>query len=272
LKSSAQQDGLTLFLKSNQNIKMFDLCKFWAFTVHSPFELPGSYEDDTETCELHFGVDVDVLITPEIIYTDKALRSYEPEKRGCYFEGEKKLKFFKVYTRRNCEVECFAQYNYTDGRDNEIDCVPYYMPRNNESQICDHRFEFFVQFTNFFFQSDLYGDLSDCKCLEACDSINYKIEVFDKKRADFDNSFDIHNFGNDFAKETNVTINFKLKDDDVIPMFRYQPLTFVEFLAQSGGLMGLFAGISALSVIETFYFFTLRLICNFVRFGFVKKN
>lgn len=35
-----------------------------------------------------------------------------------------------------------------------------------------------------------------------------------------------------------------------------------EFISSCGGLLGLFMGISVLSIIELFYFFTLRLCCK----------
>lgn len=50
-----------------------------------------------------------------------------------------------------------------------------------------------------------------------------------------------------------------------MPMFRHQPFTFIDFLAQAGGLLGLFVGASFLSVVEVFYFFTLRLFVNVCR-------
>jgi hypothetical protein len=106
--------------------------------------------------------------------------------------------------------------------------------------------------------------------MQSCNSIKYKVEVQEKKRSDYVGQF---TFYDDLKKETNITINFRMKDDDdVVPMFRYQPLTFVEFLAQSGGLLGLFAGISALSIIEIFYFFTLRLFCNALRRCFPNRK
>lgn len=40
---------------------------------------------------------------------------------------------------------------------------------------------------------------------------------------------------------------------------RVESLTFPDFLALCGGLLGLFMGVSALSVVELIYFFTLRL-------------
>jgi acid-sensing ion channel, other len=39
---------------------------------------------------------------------------YAPDRRQCYFNDERNLKFFKVYTQSNCELECLA--NYTLGK------------------------------------------------------------------------------------------------------------------------------------------------------------
>jgi acid-sensing ion channel, other len=256
LNSTAYQDGLTFLLKPNEKSNYYGTCKFWSFTVHSPFELASSYDVDTEIIDTHFGTDVDVLITPEFIRTDEALRSYEPKKRDCYFEDERKLKFFKVYTKQNCEFECFAGANF------ETNCKPFHVPRDNESTVCDYRHEYDIQFEKFYFDHDKYNQLSKCNCLAACNSVKYKVQVFEKKRSGFAKK---QRFMSIKLKNTDSTINFKMKDTDVIPMIRHQPLTFVEFLAQSGGMMGLFAGLSILSVIETFYFFSFRIICNILK-------
>jgi acid-sensing ion channel, other len=225
----------------------FSICKFWAFTVHSPFELASSYDDDTEVCDLHVGADMDVLITPEIIRTDEALRSYEPKKRGCYFEDERKLKFFNIYTRKNCEYECFASVELTRGMFN---CKPFYMPRENSTLVCDHRAEYFIQNEKYFFDTDYGGMLSNCSCLEACNSIKYDVEIFERKRSDHNSTLDMHQVS------TDVTINFKIKDVEIMPMVRYQPLTFVEFLAQSGGMMGLFACLLEFQLCQSSKLFT----------------
>jgi hypothetical protein len=60
-----------------------------------------------------------------------------------------------------------------------------------------------------------------------------------------------------------VALHFKFKDLLIATLRRYQPFTFTEFLAQSGGMMDLFAGISALSIIELCYFMTLRWALDF---------
>ena len=65
-------------------------------------------------------------------------------------------------------------------------------------------------------------------------------------------------------------ISVKFKDEEFYPMFRHQALTMKDFLSNIGGLMGLFAGISVLSIVEVFYFFSLRLLVELWR-NFAKK-
>jgi amiloride-sensitive sodium channel len=49
-----------------------------------------------------------VLITPQITVADDDIRSLSIATRKCYFEGEKKLHFYKIYTQKNCEMECLS--------------------------------------------------------------------------------------------------------------------------------------------------------------------
>ena len=52
------------------------------------------------------------------------------------------------------------------------------------------------------------------------------------------------------------------KEHHFISINRTESSTFADFVASVGGLLGLFMGISMLSVIELIYFFTLRLSCK----------
>lgn len=61
---------------------------------------------------------------PELITTSEALRSYSPNERGCFFNSERQLNFFKTYTRNNCLTECFANYSTL-----KMGCVPFFSPR-----------------------------------------------------------------------------------------------------------------------------------------------
>lgn len=232
---------LNIFLTPNYNLPLRTPCKFLTFLIHSPFELPGIY-DILDLFEFDYGYNLEVLITPEIIRTDKDLRSLNPAKRGCYFEGERKLKYFQVYTRRNCEFECLSE-NFESLK--KLNCKPFYMVRDNSTEICDYRNELEVQKQTFY----LLRNITRCKCLDECDSIIYKTEVIAHSLVD----------------KAATSINFKFKEVDVVPVRRYQPITFSDFLAQSGGMLGLFAGISVLSIFEIFYFLSLRWFVNFLR-------
>lgn len=59
------------------------------------------------------GQEVFVSVKPNMITTSEGLVNYSPVKRQCFFENEGNLKFFKVYTESNCELECLA--NFTKG-------------------------------------------------------------------------------------------------------------------------------------------------------------
>lgn len=101
--------------------------------------------------------------------------------------------------------------------------------------------------------------LSDgvCKCLPACNSIEYKVEVFTSK------------FTEKYIKSEILhtsEFNIKYKESEVYPLIRYQQFKSKDFLSCVGGLLGLFAGISVLSIIELFYFFSLRPLMDIYRF------
>jgi acid-sensing ion channel, other len=262
--SSTQKpgSGLEVVLSRLKRVRRRDICTAFSFIVHSPYELPGSY-DSTEMCEFRYGFDFDVLITPEIIKTDKSLRSVAPEKRGCYFEGEKKLRFFKVYTKRNCEFECLADLLLNHPA---VNCTQFYMVRNESTEVCDHRQERFAQFQTYFALHNISMGRTNCKCLDACDSIKYDVEIIANTVKEYNETLEIKQV------DIGVRLNFKFKDVDIVPLRRYLPFTFTDFLAQSGGMLGLFAGISVLSLVELMYFMTIRWMVNLWRWKRSRNN
>lgn len=64
-----------------------------------------------------------ILIKPTMMTTSDGLRRYAPHVRNCYFRSERKLRFFKSYSKKKCDIECLA--NFTR---NECGCVRYYTP------------------------------------------------------------------------------------------------------------------------------------------------
>jgi Amiloride-sensitive sodium channel len=46
-------------------------------------------------------------------------------RRQCYFEGEKSLKYFKIYSKSSCDQECFSNASLST-----CGCVPFYLISN----------------------------------------------------------------------------------------------------------------------------------------------
>lgn len=116
----------------------------------------------------------------------------------------------------------------------------------------------FYPYKNIFLEDydHLYASEGVCNCLSSCNSIEYKINFFEELHKT--------NYSEDYYSY--VTIMFKYKDSEYFPLIRYQEFKTKDFLSYFGGLLGLFAGISLLSVIEIIYFFTVRLITNVIRY------
>lgn len=68
---------------------------------------------------------VQISIRAKLITTSSGLRIYKTSQRQCFFNSERQLMFFKIYTQNNCEVECLA--NFTK---QECGCVRFSMPSN----------------------------------------------------------------------------------------------------------------------------------------------
>lgn len=48
------------------------------------------------------------MVTPRLVSNSKTLRSWNPMARNCFYQHEKTLKFFKIYSLNNCQIECRA--------------------------------------------------------------------------------------------------------------------------------------------------------------------
>jgi amiloride-sensitive sodium channel len=98
--------------------------------IHSPFKFPLNF-DGEEAFLMSRGNTVEVLITPEVVTTDESFRNkLTSHERQCFMDGERKLKFFKFYSRKNCEMECMA-LRVVD----ECGCAPFDVIRSRETKV-----------------------------------------------------------------------------------------------------------------------------------------
>jgi acid-sensing ion channel, other len=234
---------LQLVLQSPIYTNGYEKCIPPSFLVHSPHVLPWLF-DRPVFKQLKYGMTLDIVITSEIIRTEKSLKKLQPDERECYFEGEKSLRFFKIYSIENCEEECYTNITFADCK-----CINFNSIRGKEAPICAGEM---VEDTcaktvkSKLIFDDNFSPRQNCSCLPLCNSIKYNIKYFSTHQ-----------------KQDNETIlNFRFNTDDIVVYNRYQQFTASDVVSYIGGLLGLFAGISFLSVFEFFYFVTLRLFVN----------
>jgi acid-sensing ion channel, other len=245
---AAENEGLEItFLKEFfLHTPVLQPCLENAWHIHSPFE----FLEREKQFDIFYGKSMEILITPRIVRSDPDLKELKPEARQCYFENERKLKYFKIYSKKLCEMECKSFVIFEN-----CNCTPYYLPRDDSTEICSFKTVWCTrEFKLFRFElyKDLYPKNGVCNCLDACDSISYSYEALETR----------YNTKQNKSLEKETTLSFRFKDTEIFPLFRYQQFVLKDFLSFAGGLLGLFAGISVLSVIELFYFFAVRLLVD----------
>ena len=89
-------------------------------------------------------------------------------RRNCYLEDEKVLKFFKIYTKNNCENECLTNFMIS-----RCGCVEFFMIRNSSTRICSARER------NCFnkVEENFEKQKRPCECFEPCEYVKYDFET-----------------------------------------------------------------------------------------------
>lgn len=169
-----QNNGLSLSIYFNRDqLDIFN--RRWVqepkFYLHSPDEMPRT---SSHFFRIPMGKDVKVLIKPQMITTSEKLRNFDPKRRQCVYETERKLRYFKSYTQHHCDMECASNFTYW-----RCGCVKFSMPRGEEMSICgaarmhcyrDAEEELLRRST-----------LDECKCLPACTSTDYNVEISERE-------------------------------------------------------------------------------------------
>ncbi|XP_037048473.1 pickpocket protein 28-like [Bradysia coprophila] len=187
-----------------------------------------------------------IRLTPHLVVSE-GIEKYEPNVRQCYYGHERHLKYYKTYTQNHCESECLADYTL-----DQCGCVPYFMPRAcfNDTKICRADSECDLNAVDKLFLPKFNDDgthalIDDCNCLQTCTQLSYTVEVVElpEELAGYDGSALI--IGNEhpfFTKNIRTELH-----------------SLSEFFSNCGGSLGLFLGVSILSIVELLYFCTARL-------------
>ncbi|KAK4873973.1 hypothetical protein RN001_013333 [Aquatica leii] len=267
------KSGFQIDLYVNDNDLDYTCREIQGFKVslHHPGEIPDLVN--------YFRVPLDQVVVaavkPNMITTSDDLVNYDPHIRQCYLPEEIKLKSFKMYTQRNCILECLSNYLL-----HKCGCTLIYMPHKNDSKFCgpgkmecinhyqahlmDHRAKF--QDERNTKKSKFY-----CGCLPLCTSLSFDAETsqtdwnWRKTYNLLQRNSTIDSFDYKSGHYSRLIVFYK--EMQFMTSERHEVYGSMEFLANCGGLFGLFLGFSFTSFMEIVYFLSLRLFCNIKKFG-----
>lgn len=240
--------------------------------LHLPCELP---QFDKRYYRFPLGKSATIIVSPMMTVTE-SLKSYDTETRQCYFKKEKELRLFKTYTRPNCQIECLVNYALKI-----CNCVPFSLPRLEGNKTCDsNRSEkCFLEAKSAMIRdnmeislntsvlSDDRGKLGTCDCLPACTSLQYDVEIsYDDIRSfgPYANIKWVSNYSTSsnnqfpFCRAIRSAVSIFFKDDDFIFTKRSEMFNSAYVIGSFGGLLGLFMGVSIISLFEIIYFIAFR--------------
>ncbi|XP_060804918.1 pickpocket protein 28 [Amyelois transitella] len=237
--------------------------------VHNPAEFP-------RLNDIYFRAslkqEIVIAVTPKMITTADGLRDYDSERRQCFFSDERYLRYFKVYTQTNCELECLTNFTYS-----RCGCVHFGMPHDSSMKVCNTakvkcmknaRSEFSVVGVKQVLEQNSQEETIDeaarlaasCNCLPGCSSLTYEAET-SQADYDFKQLCKAYRVGINEEVDENLLMTRLLvffKAPQFIQYRRSELYGQTDFLANCGGLLGLFMGFSFLSLAEIVYFITLR--------------
>ncbi|XP_057659148.1 pickpocket protein 28-like isoform X4 [Diorhabda carinulata] len=254
------KNALYLIFKVHISNKEFECAQDesgYRVTVHSPSNLP-------DVADNHISVPLSnrvlAVITPRIIQTSSSVRRFQVTARDCYFESEKKLKFFHKYSQQNCLLECKSNYTLI-----QCGCVGIHMPKEQGTPLCLLQEQYCIERAEDLFSlnnEDLevtegLHKQTGCNCKPACNEITYDSEL-SYNTAFFDIMNKSLKAELDFEHHQYSTLLLYFKKSNVETKERRELYGFSDLISNFGGLIGLFTGFSILSLIEMIYFLTLR--------------
>ncbi|KAG5316419.1 PPK28 protein, partial [Acromyrmex insinuator] len=230
--------------------------------LHNPVETPKIADFSFSITP---GEETRIIIRPRISYANPSIISIAQRKRKCFFMSERKLRYYRTYTQRNCILECEA--NYTKKL---CDCVQYYMPKSSNTPICGKKDEPCAKQARQAMEIKLYDEvlnnitIPSCNCWPACFEINYRIELSQNKLVQtFQTNKQYVKKNIDYFTENVAVVHLFFVDSQFTKYMKSELFGFIEFLSSTGGLLGLFMGFSFLSFMEILYFSTMRVWCRF---------
>nr|XP_036212967.1 pickpocket protein 19 isoform X1 [Bactrocera oleae] len=202
-------------------------------------------------------------VVPQFTLTDERTRDVTPEERRCLFEDEDDHPLYKKipgleYRRGNCFARCHQEYVFKLCKCN----LRVFFPQDESDNItaCTAKdFKCLYEYRDIF-ESDTRVSESEyvetvsnntmiCNCLSSCNQLIYVTNYISEPLEDVNATDEIKKVHLDVHYSSTYMMQYNTR-------IRY---TFVELLANFGGIIGLFLGASLMSGVELFYYFTIGL-------------
>ncbi|XP_046671312.1 pickpocket protein 28-like [Homalodisca vitripennis] len=200
-----------------------------------------------------------ILITPNMINADKDLLSLPHEKRGCVFEEEYPLEYFKMYSQYTCYLECYIKnlLNYCG-------CVPFesyrFLGLRNYLYCSESHIECIYQVRDRIVKLSMKSKLKEgaCYCLPACSTLTFDYQS-SSNQVVMPHSVPQWADGYNSSLESNIArLSLYFGVQQFSALTRRLTSSFSDFLGNCGGLLGLLLGFSFMSLFEVFYFAFIR--------------
>lgn len=151
---------------------MNDLCYIhkgsFMVVYHFPNEIPTIMH---HVDNLRFGKEFNIKISAKTYKASEDLRRFTPDNRDCFFEGERKLKYFKTYTKYLCETECLTNFSLRS-----CGCTHFSYPHMENEKVCGLSEDecFLNAYYNWPEMDEMsIGTAMPCNCLPTCSNIDY---------------------------------------------------------------------------------------------------
>ncbi|XP_063916176.1 pickpocket protein 28-like [Zophobas morio] len=268
-------NGLRVVLKANKLQETFK-CKsvYTGFKViiHRPIDIPHPSKYYFLVPRNKF---VTVVVDLHKIATHERVLKMPPSYRKCYRPYEKPLKYFTQYTNKNCYLECRTEMMLK-----RCNCTEFYMPRKKNTPICGadnivcakrSRDELRILESQASYQKK---ETTYCDCLPRCTSYLY-LNSFTEGTWNWKDYYE-NQWYETFFNETggfNTTtdelslLTIYFKKPFFISVIRNEWGGIPELISNIGGFSSFFTGMSMVSGVELIYFFTIRLLCNKIKYG-----
>ncbi|CAL8109748.1 unnamed protein product [Orchesella dallaii] len=234
------------------------------------------------------GMENQIAVTAVETYSAQVLHEFSSATRGCFFPNEFPLNFYTEYSRSACVVECETEFI-----SRECGCARYFAPGNYS--VCSMRqyiecvkkaidviqkksapMSMMGEDDSSIFQFKSKKETLQEKscaefCLPACNETFYNVFV---TSADFPNQpqanqtkmireaiLEGHTHLNDIAYVSGSisVVRVFFRESSIMQYKRDELFTWEDFVSNLGGVMSLCLGFSILSLVEVFYFFTMRM-------------